>query len=126
MSERYIVDLPIHPASADVAGAPAQMIEHYVRSVGRPEGIASYTTNSPLSGDGWQGIETAQKDGTEVLLWLGAPWSKVEKARWYEPWRNWQCGTIPADPIREEMHGIGSAVPTHWRPLPAPPRDEVK
>lgn len=77
-----------------------------------------------VAGDGWQPIETAQsvKDGREVLLWLGAPWSKIEKARWYAPWNNWQTGTIPADPAREdELYGIGSAVPTHWRPLPAPP-----
>jgi len=71
--------------------------------------------------EGWQPIETAPKDGREVLLWLGSPWSKVEKARWYAPWNNWQTGVIPSDPAREELHGIGSAAPTHWQPLPTPP-----
>lgn len=69
----------------------------------------------------WQPIKTAPKDGTEVLIWLAAPYSRIEKARWYTPWANWQAGCLPIDPVRDEMHGIGSAVPTHWRPLPAPP-----
>lgn len=63
------------------------------------------------------------KDGRPVLLWLGEPWSKWEKARWYEPWSNWQCGIIPADPVREDYHGIGSAVPTHYRELPPAPKE---
>jgi hypothetical protein len=71
----------------------------------------------------WKPIETAPKDGREVLLFLGAPWLKAEKARWYEPWQNWQCGVIPDDPAREELHGIGSSVPTHWMPMPAAPTD---
>jgi len=70
---------------------------------------------------GWQPIETAPKDGTEVLLYLGNPWSKTEKARWYAPWSNWQVGAIPSDPVREEYFGIGKSVPTHWMPLPEAP-----
>ena len=71
----------------------------------------------------WEPIETAPKDGREVLLWLGSPWSNAEKARWYEPWGNWQVGDIPRDPTREEMCGIVSSVPTHWQPLPPPPTE---
>ena len=70
----------------------------------------------------WQPIETAPKDGREVLIYLGAPWLRVEKARWYGPWSNWQVGIIPSDPAREEQFGIGSAIPTHWMPLPEPPK----
>lgn len=69
----------------------------------------------------WQPIETAPKDGSEMLIWLGAPWSRVEKACWYEPWSNWQAGAFPIDPARDDFHGIGRSVPTHWMPLPAPP-----
>ncbi len=70
----------------------------------------------------WQPIETAPKDGRHMLIYLGAPWSQIEKARWYEPWGNWHVGVIPQDPVREEYHGIGSAIPTHWMPLPEPPK----
>jgi len=69
---------------------------------------------------GWQSIETAPKDGTRVLLWLGAPWSYAEVACWYEPWDGWSN-----DPLEEnrtdEICGIGKRVPTHWQPLPTPP-----
>lgn len=71
----------------------------------------------------WKTIDTAPKDGSEILIYLGAPWNKPEKARWYEPWGNWQAGVIPSDPAREERFGIGSAIPTHWMPLPEPPKE---
>jgi hypothetical protein len=70
----------------------------------------------------WKDIGSAPRDGTEILLWLGEPWSTIEKARWYKPWGNWQCGIIPSDPAREEYHGIGGLVPTLWQPLPEPPQ----
>jgi hypothetical protein len=69
----------------------------------------------------WHPIETAPRDGTEMLIFLGPPWSRVEKARYYEPWNNWQVGIVPSDPVREEHYGIGFAIPTHWMPLPEPP-----
>lgn len=68
----------------------------------------------------WQPIETAPKDGTPVILYLRAPWSRVEMAQWYEPWKSWQANIyemIEGD----EVLGIGSAIPTHWMLLPAPP-----
>lgn len=68
----------------------------------------------------WQPIETAPKDGTEVLLWLGEPWNRAEKMHWYEPWETW-LEVDPADP-NEERYGTGSLVPTYWAPLPEPPK----
>ena len=69
----------------------------------------------------WQPIETAPKDGTEILIYLGDPWNEVEKARWYSHWENWQVGNLPIDPARDEVCGIGSSIPTHWMNLPVPP-----
>lgn len=69
----------------------------------------------------WQPIETAPRDGTEILIYLGSPWAAVEKAQWYEPWRNWQKENIDWSENPKEQFGIGSAIPTHWMPLPAPP-----
>ena len=72
---------------------------------------------------GWRPIETAPLDGREMLIYLGTPWSRVEKARYYQPWNNWQVGIVPSDPVREEYYGIGVAIPTHWMPLPDPPKE---
>jgi len=71
----------------------------------------------------WQPIETAPKDGREVLIFLGFPFNCIKKARWYKPWKNWQAGTYPIDPVRDEMFGIGGGLPTHWMPLPEPPKE---
>lgn len=68
----------------------------------------------------WLPIESAPKDGTFVLLFVGGAFPVVI-ARWYKPWENWHAGGLPIDPAREEYFGIGSAVPTHWQPLPVPP-----
>lgn len=69
----------------------------------------------------WEPIETAPKDGQEVLIYLRSPWSRVELARWFEPWGNWIQSGDPS-PIDDEMYGIGSGVPSHWMPLPEPPK----
>jgi hypothetical protein len=70
---------------------------------------------------GWLPIETAPKDGTEVLLYLPAPWDEVRVAHWFAPWSNWQERDDP-NPSRDEYVGIGSELPTHWQPLPAAPQ----
>ena len=55
--------------------------------------------------DNWQPIETAPKDGTEILAWDGI---EHKIARWDEP-----SGWFLSDWMR--------CYPTHWQPLPAPP-----
>lgn len=68
---------------------------------------------------GWKPIEAAPKDGSEVLLWLPAPYSRIAKARWFDLWENWQEGEFPSD--QDEYSGIGCQLPTHYMPLPAAP-----
>lgn len=70
----------------------------------------------------WQDIRTAPKDGTEILLFIDGFYPKRVIARWYGPWSNWMVGAFPNDPAREEYHRIGAKVPTHWMPLPEPPK----
>ena len=71
----------------------------------------------------WQPIETAPKDGTEILLTDGA---FTHCGRWYDknnpkyPWKfldftyRW----------KDELNGWqdNKYGPTHWMPLPEPPK----
>jgi len=63
--------------------------------------------------EGWQPIETAPKDETEVLLWCGP--------------REMQLGVWQASPSVEgggwwmTTAECSTIYPTHWQPLPAPP-----
>lgn len=66
----------------------------------------------------WQPIETAPKDGTRILAWDGR---SIHVAYW--GWDNpanrlaWLGGHCRIDHIDQ---------PTHWMPLPEPPRQEEK
>ena len=68
----------------------------------------------------WQPIETAPKDGTEVLLW-GRYWSdsqglfsRPHVGSYVENLERWQVGVSHHD-YRFRVR------PTHWMPLPPPP-----
>jgi len=101
--------------------ALAAVLESDVGDFLAERGAAPDRAPSTDSAAGWQPIETAPKDGTEVLLYLGAPWNKVEKAYWFPAWQNWQRSGDKPDTVRDEYCGIGSAIPTHYQLLPAPP-----
>lgn len=75
----------------------------------------------------WQPIETAPKDGTEVLIAGGTysdgwnteiPFRGVSIAYWYRCHdAHWRGDDLQAhDEWREHK-------PTHWMPLPPPPQD---
>jgi predicted alpha/beta hydrolase family esterase len=56
----------------------------------------------------WQTIETAPKDGTWLLV-QSADWTLPEVAQWCRSRRYWQ--TMESN-----------VKPTHWMPLPEPPK----
>jgi hypothetical protein len=58
----------------------------------------------------WQPIETAPKDATEVLGWNGYSYLITF---WGKEWRRWEFKAIKEN---------GSWHPTHWMPLPNPPK----
>lgn len=73
--------------------------------------------------EGWQPIETAPKDGTDILAWCVHPNAKYTDALvgftdWQAPvvtrWIEHNGGEWTRDGLFGEY--------THWRPLPAPPR----
>jgi hypothetical protein len=78
--------------------------------------------------DGWLPIETAPKDGTEILTvgndsgaviatkWLSpGPYVRTPRQNYYRDagwyWASWS-------------EAVGPVSPTHWRPLPPPPSQE--
>jgi hypothetical protein len=87
--------------------------------------IAAYHAAAPSA---WQPIETAPRDGERIVLakydWAhglsafgpsdvqiyGLWWMTV--GYWSDKWLNWNDGIEPS----------GLASPTHWMPLPEPPK----
>lgn len=68
----------------------------------------------------WQPIETAPKDGTEILVFVGGTiiigsWSNGSVLR-DEGWYDAEAGV-------KFVNGLLD--PTHWQPLPSPPREPV-
>jgi hypothetical protein len=63
----------------------------------------------------WQPIETAPKDGTEVLLWIKGDEESPRKGRWEErlDLRRGHKWCV--------AYGWCEDTPTHWMPLPEPP-----
>jgi hypothetical protein len=80
---------------------------------------------------GWQGIESAPRDGTAIDLWCGNsefPY-RVTDVQWREPsesewWVHGGEGMKTADAQWIDPCGwpmSGDEAPTHWMPLPTPP-----
>lgn len=65
----------------------------------------------------WQPIETAPKDGSDLLLFNGqifiGSWS--ETGAWFDDRRLWS----------DTMYGYADPQPTYWMPLPQPPMRNV-
>lgn len=74
----------------------------------------------------WQPIETAPKDGTEIIGWNGKSvtcysWTESEDDNDHSGWcvSGYSYGGILYD-----LHNVPDVDPTHWMPLPpAPCRD---
>lgn len=67
----------------------------------------------------WKDISTAPRDGTAILI------SDNSNPNWQILIASWGYGSwnVHGNEIYGEMCGI-NPVPTHWIPLPPPPKDE--
>ncbi len=69
----------------------------------------------------WQPIETAPKDGTDVLIgWFELPGQKSMTIVFWHSFRKAWCNTwtlFSANAVSQ---------PTHWMPLPEPPQETKK
>ena len=69
---------------------------------------------SPVQGIvGWRQIETAPKDGTNLLVWDGYA---MTTAKWEIDYDWWEI-CVPSDGYVDS----NCILPTHWMPLPEPP-----
>lgn len=71
--------------------------------------------------DGWLPIERAPKDGTDVLVWVDKNRGCV-LAAWFKEWRYDRFHPTSKDCW--VMAGGHVCFPTHWQPLPSPPKED--
>ncbi len=75
----------------------------------------------------WQPIETAPRDGTVVLLGrdVGEPWGFVRGYGHFEGKADELISGWLSYGLYDPPGNLGLGNPTHWMPLPAPPKDET-
>ena len=66
----------------------------------------------------WQTMDTAPKDGKEIMIYAN---DRISIVRWSSRFLNWVLASDPEPSDNDEWWGIGSSVPTHWMSLPAAP-----
>jgi Lar family restriction alleviation protein len=87
------------------------------------QAIAAWNRRAALSApqeSGWQAIDTAPKDGTEIDVWAepNAIYRKLNFLPCRMPHVRWMTRY-------ERWSGMAEGyVPTHWRPLPPPPGEQ--
>ncbi len=64
----------------------------------------------------WRTIESAPRDGAEVLVFVDG---HVAVAAYHEG--RWQA-VVAGRRVLDGSGGLDLGMPTHWRPLPPPPR----
>jgi len=112
----------------ETLGTPGRPFCHVQLSKQLPTGTKLYTaTPKPVPMTEWQPIETAPKDGSYVLLSVGAD---VVVSRWYVHYLNGKPDRCRKPEWEQaDMYGgfgsyMGPLRPTHWMPLP-PPKHEI-
>lgn len=73
--------------------------------------VQALTAAEQVRGSEWQPIETAPKDGREVLLGFQGQFTWI---------------SFVGNAYGKETTKSGYAAPTHWVPLPAPPTSPTK
>lgn len=100
---------------------PTEQMAGYGRRAiyGWADTIAAY-----IAAQGWRSIETAPRDGTAVLLASSA-------GAWFGTWKPvYQSGYMPLNPwfslmLNHDHLHRPSGLPTHWMPLPEPPKENT-
>jgi hypothetical protein len=75
----------------------------------------------------WHTIDTAPKDGTQVLLWgpymeISVGYFQQHRSFNEEPWMLTADGCMAVEHMSDFGTDYRTANPTHWMPLPEPPK----
>lgn len=70
----------------------------------------------------WQPIATAPKDGTKIDLWFPRGGENGRFTNCFWKGDTWWYGFDSPDEQYECFTTNGKAQPTHWMPLPEPPK----
>lgn len=102
---------------AVINGAWADTVRHFGGGV---EYVRADIADTQRGAGGWKPIETAPKDGTHIMAFWPDVWGMdaTQTQTWFGPFEagglsGWQTAHEYAD---------GHSTPTHWRPLPEPPK----
>lgn len=72
----------------------------------------------------WHPIETAPKDGTEILAYIAyETWEKKIEIVYYDDSYRKHNKLKPSWVSARCVDGLEAGIPTHWMPLPEPPSD---
>lgn len=116
----------LQPERAVMADA-ANALDAYDKTMQR---IAEAPSPTPPAGDGWEPIETAPKDGRELIGHRSDQGQFVFRWAWAEEFVPKDLNGDPTEHYDEDFawwwHDRwgwmeGEETPTHWRPLPTPP-----
>jgi hypothetical protein len=114
-SHAFATFMPDHPGSY-VAECPE--CDFYLTRPTRTETAAAWNRRTVPSHEGvveWRPIETAPKDGTDILVWDG-------DAQCVACWDESLAGTdAPSQWAHCNHFAMDAVEATHWRPLDAPP-----
>lgn len=76
-----------------------------------------------VSGQGWQPMDSAPKDGSIVLAWRSG-WERPAFVRWV--YNNRTKTTFWNDSLEWDAYEMESQPPTHWIPLSEPPKENER
>jgi hypothetical protein len=119
--------LPFMPLKGALGFFPASYLDAYDKTMQR---IAEAPSPTPPAGDGWKPIETAPKDGRELIGHRSDQGEFVFRWAWAEEFVPKDLNGDPTEHYDEDFawwwHDRwgwmeGEETPTHWRPLPPPP-----
>jgi|GEM_PF-1769553 len=116
-----------HPSPMTCGHSPVDMWDYHSGELleAYPDDLSALRAHDEklLAPHQWQPIETAPKDGTEIILWfpfkdiaINGLYGEVSEGDWETGYRKWMEWLVADELWFQEDP---SQAPTHWMPLPS-------